>query len=69
MIYWGTMIICGLIALGLLIGLAHDLLLWIHRDGYQQGWEAAQEWIVTMESEVDQARQVIWKQEGEERWP
>jgi hypothetical protein len=60
---------CGIIALALFLGLARELLVWVHHDGYKQGWEAAEEWIVTVETEVDQARQKIWKEEGEKRWP
>ena len=33
--------------------------------GYAKGWKDAEEWIVALETEVDQARQEIWKEEGE----
>lgn len=31
--------------------------------GYRRGWEAAENWIVKLETEVDQARQEIWRGE------
>jgi len=30
--------------------------------GYQKGWKDAEEWIVKMETEVDQERVKIWKE-------
>jgi len=30
--------------------------------GYQKGWKDAEDWIVKLETEVDQARQEIWKE-------
>ena len=34
------------------------------KDGYQQGRKDAEEWIVKLETDVDQARQEIWRQES-----
>ena len=31
--------------------------------GSKEGWDKAQEWIIKMETEVDQARQEIWREE------
>lgn len=40
-------------------------LLVFYRDGYKRGydagWLAAQEWIITLEADVDQERQKIWR--------
>jgi hypothetical protein len=30
--------------------------------GYQKGWKDAEEWIVKLETEVDQERVKIWKE-------
>jgi len=32
--------------------------------GYEKGRRDAEEWIIKLESDVDQARQEIWRQEG-----
>lgn len=43
------------------------------RDGYQEGFTDAKRysdlWWTVAENQVDEAREQIWKKEGEERWP
>jgi len=34
-----------------------------HKRGYAAGWKACEEFIVKLESDVDQERQKIWREE------
>jgi hypothetical protein len=71
-------LVCGAAALGLFLGLAHDLLLWVHRDGFKQGYQEglsdaqkfSELWWNVAEQQIDEARQEIWRTEpGEKKWP
>lgn len=33
------------------------------RDGYEQGYKAAEDWFIRAETEIAQAREEIWRQE------
>jgi hypothetical protein len=51
--------LCLLLAL-FLIELVGQRIAWAR--GYTKGWKDAEDWIVKLETEVDQARQEIWKE-------
>lgn len=54
-------ILASLSAAALSAGYLYDL---AEKRGYAKGWKDAEEWIVELESEVDQARVKIWREEG-----
>ena len=57
-------LLCFVVAAILLACLVRDWVKSAYRKGYQKGWAAAQEWIVTLETEVDRERQKIWREEA-----
>jgi hypothetical protein len=79
---WAQIIgaVCGILALGIFLGLVKDLMLWVRKDAFQEGYQkgfadarkfsVSELWWNTAAHEVDEARQNIWKEEGEKkRWP
>jgi hypothetical protein len=57
-------VVCGVIALALLIISIRELLVWCYKEGYQRGRKDAEEAWTKLGAEVDQARQQIWREEG-----
>ena len=56
-------IIGGLAAFALYVEICRYCQKKAYRRGYQQGRSDAEEWIVKLETDVDQARQEIWREE------
>jgi hypothetical protein len=57
-------IVCGLIAAVVLICLVRDAAREMYDEGYAKGRLDADAWWKRIESEADQARQQIWREEG-----
>lgn len=57
-------VICGVIALALLIVSIRELLVWCYKEGYERGRKDSEEWWLKMAHDADEARQQIWREEG-----
>ena len=54
--------IAGFLSFGFAVVLAALVDHCAFKRGYAKGHQDAEEWIVTLETEVDQARQEIWRE-------